>query len=74
MTLDEWLETEPECIQNLAKEFPIMTRLYDSEARQILYVIGYTEDDKLIVSKYAIDIDYDRALKHKFHVCAEHWR
>lgn len=68
MTWQEWLSTRPECVRKLAAEFPRGTRV------DRYFVIGYTEDDMLIVSLIDPSLDYDGAVESKEYVCAKHVR
>ena len=65
---DDWMQTRPDCIKQLAREFPLHTKLSEG------YVIGWHEDDMLIVSPITLDDDYDIALRQSRHVCAKHFR
>jgi len=69
--VEEWLKTRPECVQKLAEEFPF-TAMYNVEEPH--YLVGYTENDQLILSLIDPGKDYDRALEEKIYVCAEHFR
>lgn len=72
LALREWLRTRPESVQKLAAEFPINTALTIKGEK--LHVIGYTEDDKLILSKTSLRDNYERAMKTKRYCCASHVR
>lgn len=69
----EWLQTRPECVRQLAIEFPLHTEItsvsHRSEPR--LYVIGWTENDMLIVSPLRLDEDYATAMLFKAYVHAD---
>jgi hypothetical protein len=67
-----WLATRPETVQKLAAEFPPNT-CFTFENR-MAYVIGYTEDDKLIFSFVDPCKDYNRASKERHYICASHFR
>jgi hypothetical protein len=68
----QWIATRPESVQRLAKEFPLDTKFYIRGT--LYYVLGYTEDDRLIVSTINPFEDYDRAFESATHFCAEHAR
>lgn len=70
--LDEWLKSRPECVQRLAAEFPLGTELW--LGGKVHYLIGYTEDDMLIVSHINPSFSHDGAMRVKKYVCAEHFR
>ena len=67
-----WLKTRPHCVQDLAREFPPMTRVLVDGV--MLRVFGYTEDDMLIVSRVNPVEDYDGAMEAKELLCAKHLR
>jgi hypothetical protein len=71
-TFADWLKTRPESVQRLAAEFPIglAFRLNDTT----LYLLGYTEEDMLIVSQINPSVDYDGANRTREYLCAEHAR
>jgi hypothetical protein len=49
---DDWLATRPDSVQKLAKEFPLGTTFqFAGEEGPTLHLIGYTENDWLIVSR-----------------------
>lgn len=72
MTLDDWLKTRPECVQKLAAEFPLGLPLQLDNA--MYFVIGYTEDDSLVISSTHPGHDYDTAYETRQRVCAQHVR
>ncbi len=66
-----WLSTRPECVQRLAREFPLDLQLtFDGRSWQVM---GYNEDDMLILAPWE-ERDYDKALAASIHVCASHFR
>lgn len=67
---EEWLATRPECVQELAKIFRPMDMVIFGGA--VYYVIGYTEDDMLIVSKTNPAEDYEKALVDREFFCVKH--
>ena len=70
--LQAWLDTRPERVRRLAAEFPLRTLV---NMRGVLFfVIGYTEDDSLIVSQTDPSDNYDAAMADRQYVCAEHLR
>lgn len=63
-----WLATRPECVQKLAAEFPLGTVVqHDGKA---LHLLGYNEDDMLILSEIDPHKDYDGANENKVYICA----
>lgn len=70
---EAWLATRPECVQRLAAEFPLNT-VVDMPDGKRLYLCGYTEDDRLILSEIDPAVDYDAALAQRTYLCAEHLR
>lgn len=69
----DWLMTRPACVQSLALEFPLglAARVDDGP---LLYLVGYTEDDRLIMSEVNPGDDYHGALANKVYLCAAHAR
>ena len=71
--LKAWIASRPECVRKLALEFPIGTTV-EVEGRD-LYLIGWTEDDMLILSPLTFfENDYDEVLAAKQYLCAAHVR
>ena len=71
-TFEAWLLTRPECVQRLAREFPPMSVFSIDDEKH--WLIGWTEDDQLIVSPVNPQSDYDGSRHAKKLVCAEHFR
>lgn len=71
--MKSWLESRPAPVRALAAEFPFGTVLSLPDGSP-LYVLGYTEDDKLIVSLLSPWDDYDAAVEAQERVCARHFR
>lgn len=71
--MDEWLKTRPECVQKLAAEFPVGDTV-EIDGEPDHFVIGYTEDDKLIVTPIWPGDDYEAAMEARAYVCAHHYR
>jgi hypothetical protein len=67
---EKWMESRPECVQELAKRFPIHSRFVIEDT--VYFLIGYNEDDSLIVSKINPNEDYDKAIETKEYICAKH--
>lgn len=67
-TLAEWIATRPDCVQKLAAEFPIGTKIDG------VYVIGWTENDMIVASPVHPRDDYNEALRRRVHICAAHLR
>jgi hypothetical protein len=68
----EWLKTRPECVQKLAEEFPLGSKI--DVAGIVHYLIGYTEDDRLVISPIDPSEDYDASYELREHLCADHLR
>lgn len=68
----DWLSTRPPCVQALCREFPIGDKIIIEGTPH--HIIGYTEDDKLIISAFDPKDDYDKAVHERLYVCAEHCR
>lgn len=71
-TFEDWLKTRPLCVQKLAKEFGLGTRVTYNNV--FYYILGYCEDDRLIFSSIDPAVDYDAAMERKIYVCADHLR
>ena len=69
---EAWLATRPECVRKLAAEFPLGTEMDINGV--IYYLIGYTENDMLIISNVNPWENYDQAYAARCHICAEHFR
>jgi hypothetical protein len=67
---DRWLASRPESVQRLAAKFPIGTRVILDN--QVHWLLGYTEDDKLIISPVDPNEDYDRSKRVRTYICASH--
>lgn len=70
----EWIATRPECVQKLAAEFPPGTKIIFEGDGTIAFIIGYNEDDSLIITKVDPSRDYQKALEARRYICAEHLR
>lgn len=58
---DGWIASRPQCVQALVAEFPRGTSFREPDGT-ILWVIGYTETDEVILTRANPYHDYDRAL------------
>ena len=72
LTWAQWLATRPECVQKLAVEFPPNTVVGQPSGNH--WVIGWTEDDKLIISGINPNENYEGAMANKKYLCASHLR
>lgn len=70
--LAEWIASRPESVQKLAAEFPLGTS-FDVRG-ETLYLVGYNEDDSLIVSRFDPYEDYEAAVGSQQRLCASHFR
>lgn len=68
-----WLATRPKCVRRLAAEFPLGSE-FDTGGGKIMHLIGYTENDTLIVSPIDPSGDVDAAMECREYLCAEHFR
>jgi hypothetical protein len=71
-SMEAWIASRPESVRKLAAEFPIESRLDTPDGP--MWIIGYTEDDFLIISPINPFDDYDGAHEQKRYVCAHHYR
>lgn len=67
--LERWISERPECVQRLAREFPIGTAFAMDGVTYHLF--GYNESDMLIVSKINPREHYDEALAAKEYIHAD---
>lgn len=68
----QWLKTRPECVRELAKEFPAGMSIKDEG--KVLHLMGWTEDDTLIFTDLNPYDDYDKATENPIYICASHLR
>lgn len=68
---EAWYASRPAAVQALVRKFPAGATVVRLEGVDH-FVLGYTEDDKLIVSQVDPTSDYDRAMAEKVYVCAKH--
>lgn len=69
---EEWVASRPPSVQALMAEFAMGSHyIIDGELH---HLIGFTEDDKLILSTVDPAEDYDGALDARVYLCAEHVR
>jgi len=67
-----WLATRPEAVRKLAAEFPLHTPILIGGRTS--FIIGWNENDMLIVSQLRLDQDYELALASARYVCATPFR
>lgn len=67
-----WIASRPESIRRLAAEFPLGASFAIGD--RVLYLVGYNEDDSLLVSRYNPATDYESATTHPERLCASHVR
>jgi hypothetical protein len=70
--LAAWLDTRPECVRRMYREFPCGSEVTVDGVRH--WIIGYTEDDSLIISKTNPSVDYEKSTSHREYICAKHVR
>ena len=74
-----WLLTRPPAVQALAKEFPHGSS-FKIEDWPALYVIGWTEDDTVILTAmpphvmFASHEKYEEGYEARVYLCAKHLR
>jgi hypothetical protein len=71
-TIEEWLASRPACVQALAREFPVGSKLEIHGT--VMHLIGYTEADRLIVTPLNPRKDFAAAVAAQEYVCASHFR
>lgn len=69
---DEWISSRPESVRKLIEEFPLGSVFNVKDTT--LYLVGYTEDEMLIVSEINPSVDYEGATANKKYLCADHFR
>lgn len=72
-TIEEWLETRPDSVKKLHAEFPFGSTFQGPNGEH-LYLLGYTEDDKLILSEANPGKDFEKARATQKFICASHYR
>lgn len=76
--LASWISTLPLKVRKLAKEFPMGTAvpqaLIKSARPANYYVFGWTEDDRLVITRFDPRTHHDLCISKKKYICAKHWR
>jgi hypothetical protein len=67
-----WLKDRPDIIHKLWAEFPPATKL--TIDGQSWYVVGYNDDDSLLISRHDPNEDYIAAVGDREYLHAEHVR
>jgi hypothetical protein len=67
---EAWIASRPPVVRDLARRFPAGSAVM-IRGKQF-YIIGYTDDDMLLVSETDPFQDYDKAVLSKECVCAKH--
>jgi hypothetical protein len=67
---EAWIASRPPCVQKLARQFPITTTVEIDGT--LHYLIGYTENNMLILTPINPVDDYEQAHAEKIYVCAKH--
>lgn len=70
--IEAWLASRPECVQKLFAEFPPESKV--RVGNEYFYVLGYTENDEIIITLHNPGEDYDAAINDQRFVCAKHLR
>lgn len=68
----KWVASRPECVKKLIEKYPLETHWRFSIDDELFFLLGYTEDAKLILSRINSNINYEKAIEIKEYVCAEH--
>jgi hypothetical protein len=68
----EWLNSRPDSIKSLAAIWSPMDIILFNQ--QKCYVIGYTEEDQIIVTKVNPKENFEEAMKeeNKYYLCVKH--
>jgi hypothetical protein len=72
--LEAWMASRPDSVKALAAEFPLHMALYMPASGTMGYVIGWREDDHIMVSPFRLDKDYDEAVRLAHYVKAPCYR
>ena len=72
--LSSWLLTRSESVQQLAREFPIGNGISFVVKGRRFFLLGYTEDDSLIISRVNPARNYQLATKRQEFLEACHLR
>jgi hypothetical protein len=67
-----WFASRPACVQALILQYPVETHVFLDDRRA--YIIGWTENDKLILSWTDPEEDYDEARADPLYVCVRHFK
>lgn len=70
--IEDWLNSRPLCVRRLACEFPPGARITAPDG--VFVIIGYTDDDELLITPEQYIADYDAAVEHHLCICASHLR
>lgn len=68
----KWVASRPECVRRLMEKYPLETHWRFCIDDELFFLLGYTEDAKLILSRINPNINYKKAMEIKEYVCAEH--
>ena len=68
----KWVASRPDCVKKLIEKYPLETHWRFSIDDEIFFLLGYTEDAMLIISRINPNVDYKNAMKNKEYLCAEH--
>lgn len=71
-SFEAWAASRPEQVQALIRRFPNGSLFLVNN--QVHYVIGWTENDKLILSPVNPVLEFKRAQDEKIYICAKHFR
>lgn len=66
----KWCASRPDSVKKLMEKFPFETHWRFVVGAEIYFLLGYTESEKLIVSKTNPKLDYDKAVKNQEYICA----
>lgn len=67
-----WIDSRPQAVKDLVAEFPPGLMVETDEGR--FYLLGYTENDRLIVSRISPSDDHEASVASREHLCAQHLR
>lgn len=68
-----WVDSRPQQVRKLCYEFPLGSK-FIVPGKGTCHLLGYTENDMLILSPIDPTEYYDLAHLRKFYLCAEHLR
>ncbi len=67
--LELWLTGRPEVIKKLARKYPPGSTINCGQEKDRVFVVGFTESNRLLVSKTDPSKDHNTSIDNRFEVC-----